>query len=267
MLNSLRLYLHYISVSIRGQMQYKTSFILMAAGGLLLSFTEFLGVWVLFDRFGSIKGWTLPEAALLYGIANTAFSVTEAFARGFDMFPAMVKGGDFDRLLLRPRSTVLQLFGQELQFMRIGKFLQGLTILIWASSTLNIDWTVMHVLLLLGSVFGGICMFAGLFVVQATISFWTIETLELMNTVTYGGVEAAQYPLVIYRTWFQRFFTFIVPLAAFSYFPVLAILGRPDPLGTPEIFHWLAPMIGVLFLAFTLQLWKVGVKHYCSTGS
>ena len=57
---------------------------------------------------------------------------------------------------------------------------------------------------------GGVCLFYALFVIQATICFWTIESLELMNTMTYGGVESAQYPLVIYGRWFRGFFTFII---------------------------------------------------------
>ena len=37
----------------------------------------------------------------------------------------MVASGDFDRLLVRPRSTVLQLLGQELALRRLGRLVQG----------------------------------------------------------------------------------------------------------------------------------------------
>lgn len=77
----------------------------------------------------------------------------------------------------------------------------------------------------------------------------------------------AQYPLTIYRPWFRRFFTFVIPLACVNYFPALAILGRPDPLGMPVFLQWIAPLIGVGFLVVTLQVWKIGVRHYRSTGS
>ena len=107
----------------------------------------------------------------------------------------------------------------------------------------------------------------GIFILQATLSFWTVESLEIVNTVSYGGVEAAQFPLTIYRPWFQRFFTFIVPLACLNYFPGLAILGRADALGTPAIFQWVSPLIGGIFLVACMQVWKLGVRHYASTGS
>ena len=79
------------------------------------------------------------------------------------------------------------------------------------------------------AVAGGACLFSGIFVLQATMAFWTTESLEILNTLTYGGVETAQYPVWIYRPWFRRFFTMVIPLACINYFPALAILGRADP--------------------------------------
>ena len=267
MLDSIRVYGRYVSISIRSQMQYKASFIMMAVGQLLITAIEFLGLWALFARFGNLRGWTLAEVALFYGMINVAFAVAEAIARGFDTFPALVKSGEFDRLLLRPRTTILQVAAGELQLMRVGRLAQGLIVLIWAATALDVTWTPQKVLLAGATMLSGTCLFYGLFVLQATIAFWTIESLEIMATVTYGGVETAQYPLVIYRRWFRRFFTFVVPLACVNYFPVLAILDRPDPLGAPIALQWIAPMGGFVFLLLSLQVWKIGVRHYRSTGS
>ena len=100
-----------------------------------------------------------------------------------------------------------------------------------------------------------------------TSAFWTTESLEVWNAFTYGGVFMSQYPLPIYRPWFRAFLSYVIPLACVNYFPGLAILGRPDPLGTPPIFHWLAPLAGPAFLIVCLQFWKIGVRHYRSTGS
>ena len=129
------------------------------------------------------------------------------------------------------------------------------------------QWTLARIALAGFAIFGGACLFYGLWVLQATLAFWTIETLEIVNTVTYGGVETAQYPLVIYRPWFRRFFTAVIPLACVSYFPALAIMDRSAGSGVPSVLQWLAPAAGVGFLALSLQVWKIGVRHYRSTGS
>ncbi|MEW6752725.1 MAG: ABC-2 family transporter protein [Candidatus Latescibacterota bacterium] len=267
MLDALRLYGRYLGVSLRGQMQYRASFVMLTLGHGLGTALEFAGIWVLFARFGRLQSWSLPEVALFYGVVNVAFALCDAASRGFDVFPALVRSGDFDRFLLRPRSTVLQLAGHELTLRRVGRLAQGLAVLLWAAWALQLPWTAGRVALLLATVAGAACLFYGLIVLQATLSFWTVDSLEIMNTVTYGGVETAQYPLPVYRDWFRRFFTFVVPLACVSYYPLLGVLGRADPLGSPPELGYLAPLLGVAFLGVALQVWRVGVRHYRSTGS
>jgi ABC-2 type transport system permease protein len=267
MINGFKLYVHYIDLSLRGQMQYRVSFVMLSFGHFLATGIEFIGLAALFDRFKHIVGWRLPEIALLYVIVNTAFSFADATSRGFDTFGMLVKSGDFDRLLLRPRSTALQLAGQELTLRRVGRLSQGLIVFIWANQHLQIIWSPDKIALFLLAIIGGACFFYALLVIQATIAFWTTESLELMNTLTYGGVQTAQYPLAIYRAWFRKFFTYVVPLASVSYFPGLALLDRPDPFGSSVLLHYISPLIGIAFLIAALQIWKMGVRHYRSTGS
>ena len=90
------------------------------------------------------------------GTANIAFALAEGIGRGFDTFPNLVKRGDFDRLLLRPHSTALQVAGQDLQLMRLGRLLQGLAVLLWAATSLPILWTAVRIGILLFAIFGGV---------------------------------------------------------------------------------------------------------------
>lgn len=266
-MNTLRLYGRYASISLRSQLQYRASFVMQACGQFLVTSLEFLGIWALFARFGRIRGWTLEEIALFYGMISITFALADALARGFDLFGEIVKHGEFDRILLRPRSTVLQLFGHELTLRRVGRFLQGSAVLAFALVTLDVEWSADRVALLIFTVACGVCTFVGLIILQATSAFWTTESLEVWNAFTYGGATMSQYPAEIYRPWFRRFFTFVIPLACINYFPGVAILGRPDPLGTSLAFQRLAPLAGPLFLLIALQIWKIGVRHYRSTGS
>jgi ABC-2 type transport system permease protein len=266
--DAVKLYLRMIGVSIRGQMQYRVSFLLMSLGQFVTTGVEIVGVWALFDRFGNLTPWTLPQVAFFYGVVNISFAFTDALARGFDLFGAQfVKTGNFDRLLLRPRSTVLQLAGHEFTLFRVGRLLQGVIVLLWACHQLALEWTAARFALLAFTLIATFLFFYGLVIVGAVMSFWTTETLEIMNTLTYGGVETAQYPMAIYQKYFQRFFTFVVPLAMVTYFPIVAILGIPDPLGSTRTMQTLAPTAGFVFFGATLLLWRVGVRHYTSTGS
>jgi len=266
-LNTLRLYRSYVAVSLRSQLQYRASFIMRSIAHFLVTGTEFLGFVALFKRFGQIQGWTLPQMGLFYSMISLAFATTEAVMRGFDMFPNMIKSGDFDRYLLRPRSTAFQVFSQDLQLMRIGRFSQALVVLLWSAAQFNAFWTPANVILICTAIVGGVCLFGGLFVLQATLCFWTTESLEILNCTTYGGVETAQFPVTIYRPWFRAIFTFVIPLATVNYFPLHAILNLKDALGSTPLLQWLSPLAGVVFLVVCLQCWRIGVKRYSSTGS
>lgn len=272
-MNALRLYARYIGLSWRAQLQYRASFVLQTLGTALVSVVEFVAIWALFDRFGRIAGWSLAEVAVFYGTVNIAWSLAEGIGRGFDDFGSLVKRGDFDRLLLRPRSTVLQLLGREFTLRRIGRLGQGAVVLAWGWRSLGLGWGPAELGRWLLAVAGAVALFDGLLILQATLAFWTIESLEIMNTLTYGGVQTVQYPLAIYPGWLRRFFLFVVPLGFVAYFPLVHLMGlgekmgRTDPLGAPAWLGWAGPFAGFLFLAVALRVWRVGIRHYTSTGS
>ena len=267
-MNALRLYMRYVGVSLRAQMQYPGAFIATSVGAFAATVVDFIAIWALFSRFRQIDGWQFHEIALFYGVVSVAFAIADALTRGFDIFgPQFVKTGDFDRLLVRPRSTVLQLLGFEFRATRIGRLAQGMVA--WAVGMYfsGIDWTWSAWATLLFAVAGGVALFSGILVLQATLAFWTVESLEIANTLTYGGIEAAQYPLDIYTRWFRNFLTFVVPLGCVTYFPVASALGRAD---RTDVAPWLLPLtpaFGFLFLAASLWIWSIGVRHYTSTGT
>ena len=267
MTEALRLYIRYASLSLRSQMQYRASFVMESIGQFGVIGVEFIGLLVLFSRFDTLEGWSLPEVAFLYSLVHLGFAFADTFSRGFDTFGVSIRLGDFDRLLLRPRSTALQLAGQEIVLRRLGRLVLAFGVIVWATMALDLDWTAAKVGLTILTVVCGAALFSGLMILHATLAFWTTETLEMTNIVTHGGVETTQFPLSIYRPWFRGIFTFVFPLGAVSYFPALAILGKQDPLGSPLWFQYAAPLIGFLFLLVCLRVWGFGVRRYMSTGS
>jgi ABC-2 type transport system permease protein len=113
-------------------------------------------------------------------------------------------------------------------------------------------------------IISGIFIFTGIFVLAATLCFWTIQGIEVANIFTYGGKEISQYPLNIYKKWITRFFTFIIPFGCVNYLPLMYLLDRTQ---YNYHFYMLTPLIGILFIIPCLGVWEMGVKHYRSTGS
>lgn len=267
-MSGLRLWLHFAAVSIRSQAQYPTSTLLLAVGQFLTTVVEIIAVWALFDRFGSVHGWTFAEVAVFYGLVHVMFAVAGALSHGVESVGTeFLRTGTFDRLLLRPRIVLLQLVGHDFRLSRLGRLAQGLLVFCIGAHFAAIEWSLTDVLMMLWAVAGGVALFFGIVVLQGAVSFWTIESLEIANVLTYGGVQAAQYPLSLYNDWLRGVLTFVVPLACVAYYPILALLNRADPLGAPAWFGFVAPLAGFMFAALSLLAWRLGVRHYTSVGS
>jgi ABC-2 type transport system permease protein len=265
------LYKRLIGAQVRSQMQYRTSFALESAATFLGNVLDFIVVLIFFTRLPTLGGWTLPEIGLLYGLSSVSFGLADMIVAGFDygyFGPNMVRLGEFDRVLIRPISAFVQVLSSQFMIRRVGRIAQGVVVLGWALIVLDQAWTPLQIGYLIVTIVGGVFFFAGLFIFGSGVSFWTVESLEVLNMVTYGGQFLTQYPLSIYGDFLRSFFTFVIPLAFINYYPTLWLLGKSDPLGGPiGLLALLAPFICVALFAVGVAMWRRGVRRYTSTGS
>ena len=247
---------------LKSQMQYKASFLMTALGQFLTSFTTFLSMYFMFSRFNSVNGFTFSEVLICFSIVLMAFSLTECFVRGFDVFPRLIRTGDLDRILVRPRSVVFQVLTSNMEFTRIGRLLQAILMLCWAIPACGVVWTADKILTLVLMVTGGISVFSSLFVLYAGISFFTLEGLEFMNIFTDGGREFGKYPVSVYGEGVLKFLTYVIPIALFQYYPFLYLIGRSEN----TLFMFL-PLLGIIFFLPCYAFFRYGLRKYQSSGS
>ena len=104
-------------------------------------------------------------------------------------------------------------------------------------------------------------------VTTATAAFWWIDSGELGNSFTYGGRDFTSYPMTVYSGYMRWLFGFGLGFASVAYYPALALLGRPDPLGSPGWVAWAAPLVSLLAVGAAAAAWRTGLRRYRSTGS
>jgi len=250
-------------------MTYRSSFLLDTFGVFLIIGFEFSSLALIFWRFDNLGGWQLGEVAVLYGLTTIGFGIMDMTFSGFDpgYFGHQIRMGALDQLMLRPVSITVQVLGSAFELRRIGRITQGIVILGLAFYLVDIHWTFAKIALIPLVIFGLVCFFGGLFVIGATITFWTVESVEVINIFTYGGNEMMSYPMNIYPVWMRRFFTFILPAIFLAYYPALYLLDKPDPFNFPAFSHWLSPLAGLVVLLAALRFWRFGLNHYQSTGT
>src|SRR5436190_16654646 len=97
----LLLYRRLIGIQLRAKAQYKVNLVVDIVTYFAVTSLEFVGVLLYFASFPTLLGWKVGEVALLYSVMSMSFGVAELFGAGIDMFPDMIRLGEFDRVLLR----------------------------------------------------------------------------------------------------------------------------------------------------------------------
>jgi ABC-2 type transport system permease protein len=263
--HALRVYAALLRASLRAQLRYRLSVAFDGLGYFVIFWSEFAALWILFGHFGRLADWSVAEVMVCYGLAHLGYALSELVARGFDFLAPLTRTGAYDRLLLRPVSTTVQLLGHEFALHRFGRLVQSLAVLVWGLEKLGQPVTTGGVALLGLAAAGGCALFSGLYVLQGCVGMKTLQNLEAFNILTNGGPEVAQVPMAIYPRPFRLVYTFIVPLAGVTYYPVLTCLSRAD--GALWLAGWLGPAGGFAFLGLALLVFRLVEQSYVSTGS
>lgn len=260
------IYVRLVGSRARSQLQYRLSAALQLVGTTLIALLDLVIVVVVFDKVPELDGWTLEEVALLYGIASISFALTDLAIGHLDRLPQMIREGSFDQVLVRPLPSLLQVVASDFALRRLGKALQGLAVLVWALTVVEIDWTVGRVAMIPLAIASGAVIYAGVWIALATIAFWIVDAIEFVNAFTYGGNFLSQYPVTIFGRWLRGLVVFVIPIAFVAYFPALYVLDKTDELGVPSWFRYSSPLVAVGVALAARLVWGNAVRHYRSAG-
>ena len=256
------MYIESLKMNIKSQIEYKVSFIMDALSQFFIFFTYYFVIIALFDKFSNIRGFNVYEVLLCFSIVHFGYAFTETFFRGVDKFENLIIDGSLDRFLVRPRGILFQVLCSKISLIKAFRMLQAVIIMVIAIVNLDVTWNISKVIVLVLMLIASVLIFFGIFVLTASYCFITVQGLEVKNVFTDGGKHLAQYPISIYRKGIAFVFTFIIPYAFINYYPLIFFLDK-----TNNILYMLSPLLVFLFLIPCLLSFKIGLKHYSSTGS
>ena len=260
----MKIYRSYVKMHLKSSMQYRSNMLMLAFSSCLISLGELLTIFLMFQNFKAVGYWGFYESSLMFGLITAVYSLVECFARGFDEFSNIIKHGDLDRILVRPLGITRQIFGTKIEFSKLLRTALGIGVIIISLIKLNIEWTFIKVLVLIGTFMCGCLVILGVMLIGAGISVFSVENLEFINVFTNGSKELSYYPINIYNKWLSRIFTFIIPVACFNYLPISYLMGYGD---LPRIIYALSPLMGMMFIIPCLLFFNWSLKKYQSTGT
>lgn len=266
MAHALRLYGALLSAGLRGQLQYRANFVLWIVTGLVYQLTGFVFIWVVLTRFETIAGWTLGQVAFLYGLRLLAHGTgLLLFGRMIDI-EDLVREALFDRVLVRPAPTLLQVFTRTFPVAPIGDFVGGLGLFLAANAIAGVDWSPQALAFLVLAVLGGALVEVGLKLMVATLTFRFLSTRALVRVVDDVFSNFGNYPTRIFGDPLQLLLTFGLPVAFMAYLPSTVLLARTDELQVHPLFAYLAPLAGVVVFGLATRFWHGEMRHYQSSG-
>lgn len=252
---------------VRGQAQYRASFAIDMAGQAVFTLLDFATVVVLFRVAPALAGFDLWQVLLISAIGGAAFAFADLAVGNVERLKHYVRTGLLDAMLIRPRRVLPQLLAVDFQLRRIGRVLCSVAVLVLACARLDVEWTGWRLALTVAAPLVGALFFCGLFVVTASVAFWWIDSGEFANALTYGGREFTAYPMPVFQGAFRQLFGFVLGFGFVAYYPALAIMDKPDPLGLPGWAVIGSPVAALAALGLAAVVWRVGIRHYKGTGS
>ncbi|MEU6709232.1 ABC transporter permease [Streptomyces wuyuanensis] len=180
--SGLRVYGLIAAMWMRSTMTYRASFAMTALGNLAATSFDFVVILLMFTHVDSLAGYTLPEVALLYGAAGTAFGLADLAMGSMDRLGRRVRDGTLDTLLVRPAPVLAQVAADRFALRRLGRITQGLLVLGYALLTLDIAWTPLKAAMVPTMLLSGAAIFASVFVAGAAFQFVAQDAAEVQNS-------------------------------------------------------------------------------------
>ncbi len=266
-MDTIKLYLRSMGMLLRCQLEYPVSFLLQTLAQLVMEGGEMLAVILVVDRFDRLNQWMPGDLYFFFGLMSVTFYLTEIFGRGVTgNFPYLVRSGQLDTLLLRPRGVLTQVMCSATDPRRIACVAVGTAALVMGCRLSGVVWTVPKVLAFVEAVVFGMLLVLALFLLEAVFSIHSVKSIELVNALSYGGRSACQYPIDIYPLPLRTVFTVIAPFALVLHVPAGYILGKPV-WGWPAWTAFVTPLSGALMFCLMYLLFRKAMRFYRSTGS
>lgn len=258
----LRLYFLIESQYVKARMHYRADFFITAAG-MVLSSLATLGVfWVIFDSITGLAGWSFAEMVFIYGFYLVAISPMQILFDHAWQLRFQIEDGRFIKYYFRPLNMMFYYMSEMFDIKGVVQLLTGIGLIVYASSQLTLDWTVVRVLLLLAVLAGGALVQIALVVAAASTAFWIVDSWPVLS-LTWKIREMAPYPMTIFSGAFRLLFTFVIPVGFIAFYPSTLILRPGD---VPPVAY-AAPLVGVAAFLVMYRVWVAGTARYSGTGS
>jgi len=242
------------------QLANKGDLIMSIANGVTYQITVVLFATVIFGQFPALSGWSGGEILLVTSVRLLAHSGHMLLFGNLLWTAELIRQDRVDTWRVRPVSLFTQICTFQAPVNALGDMVVAATALSICLGMLDIVWTPLRILGLVGAIGVGMMIEAALVTHIAALGFrWRgMDALYpwLDNLLT----QFAGYPLTIFPKLVAHLFTFGLPLGYIAYYPVSWILGKQSDLPGGAWLAAATPLVALAWLATAIWHWRAGLR-------
>ena len=256
------MFIQYISQYIKTRLQYRTDMVIEIVSDLLFQAVNLVFILVVFGHTQFLSGWSREEIIFIYGFFLVPYALFSAFFNIWDFNDRYIVKGEMDRILTRPIHSLFQIILERMELESLFGVITGLAVMVYAGVKLQLtlEWYDPFVFAIM--VIGGALVYAGIFILLASIGFWSDARTSIMPMM-YNIGNYGRYPVNIYNKVIRFILTWVLPFAFVGVYPAAYFLGRTEW----YFYAFLTPVVGLVFIMIAIFVWNIGVTKYRGAGN
>lgn len=242
--------------NLQAAMEFRAAFLTQVVF-MIVNNAGFFVFWVLyFNKFGSVRGWTVSDMLLLFGIAATAWGMAAYFFGNFITLGEIIAQGRLDYYLSLPKPVLLHTLASKSIGSGMGDILYG-----FASFALSGYFTWDGALRYLLGVIAGVAIFISFLVIVQSLSFWIGNSTALSQVALSAVLTFSLYPSALFNTTTKFILLTILPAALVGNVPAEFVRS----FSWTSLWQILAA--AVIFLLLAVTIFRSGLRRYESGSS
>ena len=237
--------------NLQAALEFRAAFLTQIVFMMINNGAYFMFWFLYFDKFKNVRGWTLQDMMLLYGIAATAWGLAAYFFGHFTTLGEVIANGRLDYYLSLPKPVLLHVLASKSLGSGMGDVMYGIGSFI-VSGYLSWDGFLRYVI----GVLAGVCIFISFLTIIQSLSFWLGNTVALSQIALSALLTFSLYPSALFNSATKFVLLTIIPAALVGTVPAEFVRS----------FTWsnlLQISAGALvFLVLAVSMFRSGLRRY-----
>jgi ABC-2 type transport system permease protein len=256
----LRLFYLNSKMKVLSGMQYRFDFFLGLFVAMGLSSLGPILHYLIFIKMKGYPGWNLDQIILFQGMMLLWLGIKDLlFGEIRGNMEALIKGGGFDRLMLKPYPVLGLIMIDGFYYQGVGTVIAGLAVVLISIKRLALILSLCQIGVVIGFFCCGILLYMAVTVIYCAIAILIVH-MGRLSQIFDRLLEFSRYPVEVFAPWVRLIAVVMFPVALWGYFPAQTALNRLNAAAFISISSCL------LIFLLSIKLWQLSLKRYTSAG-